>query len=83
MRLLLLKPLFLKKQSNLLKILFEKSFQKNKSLDFIFDLILLLINKGIFLSAKKRVLLVEDTTFVSLTLKTRQITSTKKIIYSF
>ncbi len=83
MRLLLLKPLFLKIQSNLLKIMFEKSSQEN----IFSDLILLLskINKGMFLSAEKcsfllsLLLVIKENT----TEKNRKITSTKKIIYSF
>jgi hypothetical protein len=79
MRLLLLKPLFLKKQSNLLKIGFEKSFQKINSFNFIVDLTLLLskINTGMVVSAEKIVLLLFSTK------ENRKNTSTKKNIYSF
>ena len=69
MRLLLLKLLFLKKQFNLLKKWFKKSFQKINSFDFILDLILLFskLSKGMVVGAKKCVLLlVKD--FVSFTL---------------
>ena len=83
MRLLLLKPLFLKTSSNLFKKLFEKSYQKNTS----FDVILLLskINKGMFFSAKKCSFLLSLILFIkeNPTEKNRKITSTKEIIYSF
>ena len=80
MYLLSLKPHFSKKQSNLSKKWFEKLFQKTT----LFDLILLFseinstMTKTLFLNAKKCVLL------LSLSKKeNREITFTKKIIYSY
>lgn len=89
MRLLLLKTFFLKKQSNLLKILVEKSSQKNNSFIFVIDLTLLpsKINKRMLLAAKKCIFLSDkldkDFALLSEKIRNRKITSTKKIIYSF
>lgn len=84
MRILLFKPLYFKKQSNLLKIGFEKLSQKINSFDFILDVIFILskINKRVVVSAEKNILLLS---FIKETRKNSSTknSSTKKIIYSF
>jgi hypothetical protein len=89
MRLLLLKPLFLKTQINLLENKVEMLSQKNNLFIYLFDLLLLptKTNKKLFLGAKKCVFLSTklDKSF-SLFLrkiKNRKIIPTQKIIYSF
>ena len=89
MRLLLLKPLFSKKQSNLLRKFFEDLVQRT----IFFDLILLFTE--LFSKLDKRmVLIVEECIFLFTRLdiensfllkqtKYRAITSIKKTIYSF
>lgn len=86
MRLLLLKPLFSKKLFPLLR----KSVRKVSQKINLFDLLLFLppLNKNVFLSAKKCVLLSNKWNknlclLLSEKIKNKKITSTKKIIYSF